>query len=113
QRAADGEVGRVGLILTAKLHVLERAAVRTEERQSTARWMQQADNAFEDEIEQIAHRPVGEELDRQRVEDFRALRSALFAVDLDRQVRSVRVAVDRNQLRRLIVRVKNDLAVAQ
>src|SRR5438046_8039497 len=75
--------------------------------------MQQADDAIENEFEQIAHRAIGEKLDRQRIQNACALRAALFLIDFDREIRGVRIAVDRDQLRRRFVGMKDDFAVAE
>ena len=113
QRPADEKIRRLRRILPSQFDVVECRAIRTEKRHRGARRMQQADDAIENEFEQIAHRAVGKKFERERVENARAFGAALFAVDLDRQVRRMRVAVDGNHLRLHFVGVEDHLAVAE
>src|SRR5437870_6132600 len=91
----------------------ENYVITTEQRWRAARGMQQTADAVDNELEQIAHRTVVHEFDRQLIQNAGALRASLFFVDFDREIGRVRVAVDRNELRDRLVRVKDDFAVAE
>ena len=61
--------------------------------------MEQTDDAVQDELEQLAHGAIGEELHGQRIEDARPLGAALLLVHGDSDALGVRVAVDGDQFR--------------